>query len=494
MLQRHEVFIDGRWQPSDGTELAPVVNPATEQVFGTVTVSSPLDVDRAVQAADRALRAWAATPLDERREIVGAIKDGLLKRADHFAWLASSTLGQPHADTRMLGAAPALIDMYLESLDAVRFEYLRTDSAGTTLVTRRPVGVVAGITPWNTPLRSEVKKAIPALLSGCTVVLKPAPQTPFSAAAFAEVAAEAGVPDGVLNVVFGAAAAGEALVRHPLVRKVAFTGSTATGSAIGAHCGATFKRMQLELGGKSAAVVLPDADLDQVLPALARGNFYGTGQMCVALSRVLAPRARYQEIVDGLADHARAQVLGDPFDERTTMGPLVTAQQRSRVLDYVAIARAQGAGIVTGGGPPAALERGWYVEPTVLSAVDNDMRIAREEIFGPVASVIAYDSEDDAIGIANSSDYGLHGAVFSADEEHALSVARLIESGSVGVNRFGTTTSAPFGGIKRSGVGREHGPEGYDSFLEYVPYTISPELARALPGAGQPPSVSWGAA
>jgi betaine-aldehyde dehydrogenase len=482
MYERRDVFIDGDWQRPAGTGLLEVVNPATEEVFGVVAAAGADDVDRAVRSADRALRAgpWPRMTVEERCEIVMRIKDGLVARTEEIAFLAASTLGQLHRDATGLGNAAGLLDMYVESLRALKLEYLRTDASGTSLISRKPVGVVAAITPWNTPLRSEIKKAIPALLAGCTVVVKSSERTPFAGAIFAEVAAAVGLPPGVLNLVLGGPETGAALVEHPLVRKVTFTGSSATGAKIGEHCGRTFKRMQLELGGKSPAVILEDADLDAALPALDSGNYFGTGQMCVALSRVLAPRSRYDEVVDAMTERARQYRLGDPFDQSTTMGPLVAERQRRRVLDYIDIARKEGAGVTTGGGRPDGFDRGFYVEPTVLRGVANTMRIAQEEIFGPVASVIAYDSEEEAVAIANSSPYGLHGAVFAGTPERALAFARQLDTGSVGINRFGINVSAPFGGVKNSGVGREHGPEGYDSYLEYVPYTLPPELADEL--------------
>lgn len=482
MYERNDVFIDGEWQRSSGKDVLEVINPTTEGVFGTVRAASDDDVDHAVRSADRALRSgpWPKMTLEERCDIVMRIKAGLLARTEEIAFLAASTLGQVYRAATGLGGAAGLLDMYVASSKQVSFEYLRTDASGTALITRKPVGVVAAITPWNTPLRSEIKKAIPAILAGCTVVVKSSERTPFAGAIFAEVAAAAGLPDGVINLIFGGPETGAALVEHPLVRKVTFTGSSATGARIGEHCGRTFKRMQLELGGKSPAVVLEDADVDATLPWLDVGNYYGTGQMCVALSRVIVPRSRYDEIVDRMTQQAKEYRLGDPLDERTTMGPLVAERQRTRVLDYIAIARADGAEVVVGGGRPAYLDHGWYVEPTVLRGVENTMRIAQEEVFGPVASVIAYDTEAEAIRIANSSAYGLHGAVFAGSPERALEVARQIDTGSVGINRFGVNVSAPFGGVKNSGVGREHGPEGYDSYLEYVPYMLPPELADKM--------------
>jgi len=482
MRQQQEFFAAGQWRPASGPDTHVVVNPATEQPYARVKGCGPADVDVAVAAAKHAFDRgpWRRMPLGERCELILALRDALVADTEQIALETTSTLGLPLQQARGLGASPALIDMYVASINALDLEYLRADPAGNALVTRAPVGVVAGITPWNTPLRAEVKKAIPALLAGCSVVLKPAPETPFGAIALVRAATAAGLPDGVLNVVFGGAATGEALVRHPDVQKVTFTGSTAAGRLIGRICGESLKGVELELGGKSAAIVLDDADLDSTVGWLDRGNFGVSGQVCVGLTRVLASRARYREIGEALAARAAAHRVGDPFDPATTMGPLVSQAQRSRVLDYVAAGRAEGATTLVGGGTPESLKAGWFVEPTVFTDVDNAMTIAQEEIFGPVVSVIPYDSEAAAISIANASSYGLHGAVFSSDARHALALARQLDTGTVAINRFGPVPSAPFGGTKSSGIGREQGPEGFDAFLEYVSYSIPPETFADL--------------
>ncbi len=486
MRTQSDIFVSGSWQPSHGSDSYAVVNPATEEQYASITISDDVDVDRAVEAAKNAfdLGLWRRTSIEDRCEALLRVRDLLVSWTDRIADEISSTLGQPLAQARGLGNSAGLIDMYVSSVRSLHFEYLRSDAMGTSLITRQPVGVVAGISPWNTPLRSEVKKAVPALLAGCSVVLKPAPETPFGAVVLADAVAQAGIPAGVFNVVFGAGATGEALVSHPKVNKVSFTGSTATGSRIGKICGETFKRVELELGGKSAAVVLDDADMNIALECISRGNFGLSGQACIGLTRILAPRSRYDEVVAGLVERATALRVGNPFDEATTMGPLVSQNQRERVLRYIDIGKSEGGTLVTGGGRPSSLSKGWFVEPTVFAGVSNDMTIAREEIFGPVASVIPYDDEDEAIAIANDSVYGLHGAVFSTDELHALDVAQRMETGSVGVNSYGPMVSAPFGGVKSSGIGREHGPEGFDALLEFVPYGVSSALAAQLSARG----------
>jgi aldehyde dehydrogenase (NAD+) len=488
MHERLGIFVDGKWVPAAGGTTYTVINPTTEDRFGSFSVGDASDVDRAVCSADRALRAssWPSTSLEERCSMVARLSKLLSERAEDLARLGAQTVGAPIRAGLHLGGSISLIEMFLSSARSIEFEYLREDAAGHSLVTRRPVGVVAGILPWNTPLRSEVKKTVPALLAGCTVVLKPSLEGAFSAFEFAELCREAGVPPGVVNVVPGDGATGQALVTHPLINKIAFTGSTATGARIAATAGPAFKRMQLELGGKSAAVLLPDFDLDLTIQNLVRGNWGNSGQLCVALSRVLVPRNRAAEVLETLAFEAGRQVLGDPLSPATTMGPVVTSQHRDRVQAYIRAGMDQGARLVTGK-PELGIDRGWFVAPAVFGGVEPDMTIAQEEIFGPVVSVIEYDTVDDAVAIANASPYGLHGAVFGQDASEALRVARRLETGSAAVNGFYLAPSAPFGGVKQSGIGREHGPEGFDSFLEYVSYSIQSSLAARLAADG----VSW---
>jgi betaine-aldehyde dehydrogenase len=451
-----------------------VIDPATEEPWAEASAGSAADVDVAVRSAHAALPAWSASGLDDRAAIVRRLADELRARVDEFAEIATHEMGAPITVTRTLGASPALIEAYVDAARELSYAYVR----GDTLIRRRPIGVVAGVIPWNTPIRSAVKKAVPALLAGCTVVLKPAPETPLDSLLLAECAMRAGLPPGVLNVVPGAGETGEALATHPLVRKVAFTGSTRTGARLAEVCGPDFKRLQLELGGKSAAVVLEDADVDAAVAAVARSAFRNTGQTCVALTRMLVPHGLHDAVVEGLCRAAEAYVIGDPSDAATTMGPLVAERQRARVLGYLESARDEGATVACGGGRPP-MERGWYVEPTVLTGVTNRMRVAREEIFGPVLCVIPYGDEDEAVALANDTPYGLHGAVFGA-VERALDVAQRLDTGSVSINDEKIPITAPFGGVKASGIGREHGPEGYDHFLEYASYALPAGAASTL--------------
>jgi aldehyde dehydrogenase (NAD+) len=479
--RRDGIFVDGEWRRASSRDTFTVINPHSEEPFGVATVGDEQDVDTAVLSAEKALHGpWAQTTVDERCAIVSRIRDLLASRKEELARLQAGSMGSLYTNSLALGGSLELIDMYVESIGKISFGYVRRDRFGNSLILRRPVGVVAGIVPWNAPVRSEVKKAIPALLAGCTVVLKPAPETPFGAAIFAEIASEAGLPPGVLNLVPGGSDTGESLVRHPAVRKVAFTGSSATGSRIASIASPAFKRLQLELGGKSAAILLDDVDLAAAMPVVVRGNWGNSGQACTAITRVLAPSHLYDDVVDALVDAAHRQVLGDPMNPQSTMGPLMAKRQQDRVLGYISSGNDAGAKVAVGGGKPGHLSTGWYVEPTVFTGVTNDMKIAREEIFGPVTCVIGYESEDQAIAIANDSPYGLHGGVFGRDEGHALAVAQRIETGSAGVNSFYLPASAPFGGVKASGIGREHGPEGYDSFLEHISYNVSPDLAEGL--------------
>jgi betaine-aldehyde dehydrogenase len=346
------------------------------------------------------------------------------------------------------------------------FEEVRAGMLGPALVRREPVGVAAAIIPWNVPLFTAMLKLGPALAAGCTVVLKPAPETPLDAVLLAEALTEAEIPAGVVNIVPAGREVGEYLVRHAGIDKVSFTGSTAAGRRIASICGEQLKRVTLELGGKSAAIILDDADLDATVAGLLPAIIMNNGQACVAQTRVLASRRRYAEVAAALAAAFAALPVGDPADPTTMCGPLVSARQRDRVEGYIKIGRDEGAKVACGGGRPARFAKGWYVEPTVFVDVKNTMRIAREEIFGPVLAVIPYEDEADALRIANDSDYGLSGSVWTADADHGLEVARHVRTGTYTVNGFAMEFGAPFGGFKCSGVGRELGPEGLEAYLE----------------------------
>jgi betaine-aldehyde dehydrogenase len=339
------------------------------------------------------------------------------------------------------------------------------------LVRHEPVGVVAAIVPWNVPLFTAALKLGPALAAGCTVVLKPAPETPLDAYLLAEVIEASGLPEGVVNIVAAGREAGEHLVCHPGVDKVGFTGSTAAGRRIASLCGERLKRFTLELGGKSAAVILDDADIAATMAGLVPAAFMNNGQACVAQTRILAPAERYDEVAEALVEAVRAMTVGDPLDPTTVIGPLVAARQRDRVEGYIAAGIEEGAKPAIGGnGRPA--RPGWFVEPTVFIGANNQMRIAREEIFGPVVAVIPYEDTEDAIRIADDSDYGLSGSVWTADVSRGLEVARRVRTGTFGVNGSGMDFGAPFGGFKSSGIGRELGPEGLTHYLEDKTITL----------------------
>jgi acyl-CoA reductase-like NAD-dependent aldehyde dehydrogenase len=485
VYERDAVLLDGAWRrPGDGGFLD-VVSPSTEEVIGRVPVCNAADVDLAVNAARRAFDRgdWSRRTGAERGEVLRRAIALLEPKAEEIARVITSELGQPIRVSTMgvprgLGTARYFVGLGEESVT----EEIRRGSTVAAVV-REPVGVVAAIAAWNGPFGLANAKIFPALAAGCSVVFKPAPETPLDIFYIAEALAEAGVPDGVFNLVIGGRETGEALVGHPGVDHVTFTGSTGTGRSIGEVCGRQFKRVQLELGGKSAAIVAEDADLNSTGAGLAFGVFHNSGQVCLAFTRVLAPRSRYDEVVDLLAGAADRMTLGDPFDPATKLGPLVSAAQRDRVESYIAAGLEDGARLVRGGHRPEALPQGYYVEPTVFADADNSMRISREEIFGPVVSVIPYDGIDEAITIANDSDYGLHGGIFTSDDELAVRVARSVRTGSFSVNTCMYNIEAPFGGVKSSGIGRDTGREGFESFLELKTINIPESMAHLFGSA-----------
>jgi len=471
-LDRDAFFIDGDWAAPATDDTIEVVSPHSEQVVATVPEGSAVDIDAAVAAARRAFDEgpWPRMSPAERIAVVQAFSDLYAGRIAEMAELITLEMGSPTSFAN-LAQSPApwmQIEAFLAVARDYPWEEARPGALGTdVLVRREPVGVVAAIPPWNVPQFTTISKVVSALLAGCTVVVKPAPETPLDTYLMAELLAEAGVPPGVVNIVAAGREVGAHLVAHPGIDKVAFTGSTAAGRKIAAVCGEQLKRVSLELGGKSAAIVLDDADLAATMEGLKFTALMNSGQACVAQTRILASRANYDSVVDALAETVAGMVVGDPLDPATEIGPMVARRQQERVEKYIALGQEEGARLVVGGnGMPDGLSSGWYVRPTVFADVDNRMRIAQEEIFGPVLSVIRYDDVADAVRIANDSDYGLAGTVWTGDVEAGLEVARQVRAGTYGVNTYTMDFAAPFGGYKASGIGREFGAEGISHYTE----------------------------
>jgi aldehyde dehydrogenase (NAD+) len=464
-------FIDGDWMaPSSDAQIA-VVNPATEETFIKVAEAQAADVDRAVSAARAAFDRgpWPRMSHKERAEYLREIAKRLTVHTDRLADLWAREVGIVRGLAgAFLAGAPSAFESYASLADRFPFKERRTPQMGGNVgyLVREPVGVVAAIVPWNFPLLLAVHKIAPALLAGCTIILKLSPEAPTSGYVLGEIAQEVGLPKGVLNVLTAERQVSESLVRHPGVDKVSFTGSVAAGKKIGAICGERIARCTLELGGKSAAVVLDDYDLDTAADALSAATPLVTGQVCAALTRIVVSKHRHDQLVEALAVRFGKVKVGDPFQQDTAMGPLAMARQRDRVEGYIAAGLHQGAQIATGGGRPPHLGRGYYIQPTVFAHVGNDMSIAREEIFGPVVSVIPAKNEAEAVTIANDSPFGLNASVFTHDADRAYQVARELRSGTVAHNAFRADYSIAFGGFKQSGIGREGGAEGLMSYLE----------------------------
>ncbi|MER6958287.1 aldehyde dehydrogenase family protein [Streptomyces sp. NPDC000618] len=456
-MKAHDgIYLDGAWRPAAGQDVIEVVNPVDEQVIGRVPAGDAVDVDAAVRAARAALPGWAATPPAERAARLTALRDVLVARREEIAETVTAELGSPLAFSQAVHAAVpiAVAGSYAELAATHSFE----ERVGNSTVFHEPIGVVGAITPWNYPLHQIVAKVAPALAAGCTVVLKPAEDTPLTAQLFAEAVHEAGVPAGVFNLVTGLGpVAGQALAEHPDVDLVSFTGSTAVGKRIAATAGAAVKKAALELGGKSANVILPGADLAKAVNVGVANVMSNSGQTCSAWTRMLVHRDQYEAAVE-LAAAAAAK-----YGER--IGPVVSAAQQARVRGYIEKGVAEGARLVAGG-PEAPREQGYFVSPTVFRDVTPDMTVAQEEIFGPVLTVLRYEDEDDALRIANGTVYGLAGAVWAGDEAAAVAFARRMDTGQVDINGGRFNPLAPFGGYKQSGVGRELGAHGLAEYLQ----------------------------
>ncbi len=457
-------FADGRFLTADNAE--PVLEAATGEPLGAGACVAESDIDVAVAAARRALPGWRDSSPGYRSGILIDMAEKLKSRAQTTSELVTRENGMPISLSRGAnGAFPsALLRYYAQLITDAPVEEVRPGLTGHTIVRKEAVGVVGAVIPWNYPQALAAMKIAPALAAGCTVVLKSAPETALDALVFAEAAVDAGLPSGVFNVVSGGPAVGAYLVAHPGVDKVAFTGSTATGRGVAEVCGRLLRPVTLELGGKSAAIILDDADLEATMRGLRSASFINNGQTCYLSSRILAPRSRYHEIVDAVAALADSLAVGDPLDPGTEVGPVVSSRQRDRVLNYISVGKGSGAKLIAGGSVPEDQPRGWFVSPTVFADVDNADRLAREEIFGPVLTISEYQTDAEAIAIANDSEFGLAGTVWSADSDRATNIARAVRTGSIGINDYQLDMRAPFGGIKASGIGRELGPEGLESY------------------------------
>ncbi|MFC9659648.1 aldehyde dehydrogenase [Nocardia sp. NPDC127606] len=493
MSPRQQLYIGGHWVEPATSATIEVISPHTEQVIARVADPAPDDVDRAVAAARSAFDAgpWPRTDPQQRVAIIRELAACYRAREDELAQLITTEMGAPitfshSAHAKLPGV---MMRAFAETAAGFRWQETRTGFlGGDVVVGHEPVGVVAAIVPWNMPMFLMVAKLIPALLAGCAVVLKPSPETPLDAHHLAELLDQVGLPPGVVSILPGGREVGRHLVAHPGVDKVSFTGSTAAGRQVAEVCGGALRRVSLELGGKSAAVVLDDADPEAVATGMMVAGLMNGGQACVAQTRVLVPQHRWHEFVDALVSAIENLTVGDPFDPATRIGPMVSRRQQQRVRDYIDLGRREGARLLVGGTElPAGIECGWYIRPTLFADVNNAMRIAQEEIFGPVLSVIAYTDDDHAVHLANDSEYGLSGSVWSPDIARATAIARRVRSGTVGVNEpYSMDPVAPFGGVKNSGIGREFGAEGLAGYLD----TVSLSIRRGVVNSTAPQGIT----
>jgi acyl-CoA reductase-like NAD-dependent aldehyde dehydrogenase len=466
MQNYDKLYINGQWTASADSGFIEVIGAVSEEVIGRVPCGAQEDVDKAVGAARTAFEAWAATGVAERAAFLMKLHQGLVERSDDIAATVTAEVGMPlKLSQRIQAGLPMAI---MKSYAAMIVDYPLEERIGTSLVLHEPVGVVACITPWNYPLHQIVAKVAPALAAGCCVIVKPSSDAPLSAFILAEIVDKAGLPPGVFNLVSGhGATVGEALASHRDVDMVSFTGSTAVGKRLSILAAETVKRVSLELGGKSASVILDDADLPAAVKGTLAAGLLNSGQTCSAHTRMLVPESLYEQIASLAVEVAKTYAPADPYAERTRLGPLVSASQRERVKQYIRRGVEEGAEMLLGGvDVPEGLEKGFYVSPTIFGRVDPSMTIAREEIFGPVLSIISYRDEEEAIRIANDTIYGLAGGVWSGDEERAVRFARRMRTGQVDINGAPFNIYAPFGGYKQSGTGRELGKYGLEEFLE----------------------------
>ena len=466
LIEYKSLHIDGEWVIPSGAEHLDVWSPSTEELVGRVPVAGPRELDSAIEAARRAFDhgPWPRMSVDARRAVLRRAAEILAPRADELTRISTSENGII-ARYGLGNVGPRFA--YNAGVDVPGPEYRTAPDGARAKIVHEAVGVVGAIVPWNSPIPLTLSKVLPALMAGCTVVLKPASDTPLSAFVLVEALAEAGLPPGVLNLVVAPRDVAERMIRSPLVDHISFTGGTNAGKHIAKLCCDNVTRFHLELGGRSPVIVLDDADLASVAPAvLGGGLLLNNGEACAAWTRILVPRARHDETVDAFCAVVERARVGDPFDLETDLGPMISEGHRASVEGYIELAKREGARVAIGGGRPAGLDRGWYLEPTILVDADNTMRSTREEIFGPVVSVVPYDDDDDAVRIANDSRFGLAAGIFTSDDARGVELASRIQSGTVGVNGLGFNMAFPFGGYKESGIGRQHGPESVLEFLE----------------------------
>src|SRR5579872_5433830 len=464
--QYRNLYINGTWQPQSGQGSIDVLSASTEEVIGSIPEGTPEDVDKAVRAARAAFdNGWSQTTVAERADWLRKLSGALKERGEAIAKTIAQEVGSPITmATQVQAGLPVMVTAgYAQLISELKLE----QEIGNSLVVREPYGVVGAITPWNYPLHQIMAKVAPALAAGCTVVLKPSEVAPLNAFLLAEACEAISLPAGVLNIVTGyGPTVGEIIASHPMVDLVSFTGSLRAGRRVGALAAETIKKVTLELGGKSAFVVLDDAPFEKAIPAGAKNAMMNSGQTCSSWTRMIVPRARQQEAVELASRTISALKVGDPMDSSTRLGPLISSAQRERVEGYIAKGKQEGARVVMGGGRPAGFSKGYYVEPTIFAEVESKMTIAQEEIFGPVLSVLPYDTEDEAVNIANDTIYGLAGGVWSGDPERAMRVARRMRTGQVDVNGGKYNPLAPFGGYKHSGIGRELGMFGLEEYFQ----------------------------
>lgn len=472
------IFVAGQWRAAAGNEWIEVENPATEEILGRIPQATKADADRAVAAADKAFRdgPWPRLSPSERADMLERVAQGIRARSADFAALYTRDQGGLSAFAPYMShIAATIVDDFVQrgrklSLDPED----RTQPSGRAIIYREPVGPVVAIVPWNAPLILTMVKIAPALIAGCPVVVKVSPESPLVSFPLAEVFAEAGLPEGVISFLPGGRELGQQLVAHPAVRHVSFTGSTASGQAVMRSAADNLTRLTLELGGKSAAIVLDDMEPEDFLPQVLPACLGQSGQVCTTQSRILVPKAKHERFRDSLADFFDSLPVGDPADPKTMIGPLVSRAQLERTERYVQIAKDDGGILVTGGQRPAHLERGYFYEPTLVDGVTNDMRIAREEVFGPVISLLTYESDDEAVAIANDTDFGLGNGVHTKEIDRGVALAKRLQSGTVSINDSGCIMTEPWGGMKKSGLGREGGLEGIDAYLEYRQIQLTP--------------------